>query len=206
MGDALRVRGTQGVGQGGAPLEDLRRRTPARRDMAIETLPVDELHDEKSGAADILDREQRDDVWMIEACHHARFVLEAREPIGIGSHVGGQDLERHVAAETRVARAVDLAHSTRAERRDDVISAQASSGRERHRATVTHPFWKGPPSQDQAIDAMRQRAGTRRRNSSAQLSTTTTCGEVRDCDAAALIMRKRPSAPTSYDGGCSNAR
>ena len=44
----------------------------------------------------------------------------------------GQDLERDVAVEPRVARAVDLAHAARAEGRDDLVRAEAGPLRETH--------------------------------------------------------------------------
>ena len=47
---------------------------------------------------------------MIERGEHLRLALEAREAIGIGGERLGQDLDRDVAPELRVARAVDLAH------------------------------------------------------------------------------------------------
>ncbi len=40
----------------------------------------------------------------------------------------GQDLDRDLALEVRVRGAIDLAHPARAERRDDFVGAQASTG------------------------------------------------------------------------------
>ena len=40
----------------------------------------------------------------------------------------GQDLHRHVATELRVARAIDLAHSARAQGRRDLLDAEAGAG------------------------------------------------------------------------------
>ena len=49
------------------------------------------------------------------------------------SEFGGQDLHRNVAVEPRVARPVDLPHSARPDRRDDLIRPQARAGSDCHR-------------------------------------------------------------------------
>ena len=58
---------------------------------------------------------------MIEARHGGGFTLEASEPLRRGGGTFRQDLDRDVALETRVTRAVDLAHSACAERSDDLV-------------------------------------------------------------------------------------
>ena len=54
-----------------------------------------------------------------------RLALEAREPIGIGRKRRGQDLDGDLAPQFRVARAIDLAHATGTDRRDDFVDAEA---------------------------------------------------------------------------------
>ena len=54
------------------------------------------------------------DVRMIQRGQHLRFALESREPVGISRERLGQDLDRDVAIQPRVARAIDLAHAARA--------------------------------------------------------------------------------------------
>ena len=56
------------------------------------------------------------DVRMVQRREHLRFAAEPREPIGIVGERVGQDLDRDVAIQLRVARAIDLAHAARAER------------------------------------------------------------------------------------------
>jgi hypothetical protein len=58
--------------------------------------------------------------------------LEAGEPLGIVRHGVGKHLDRHLAAEARVARAVHLAHATRAERGDDLVGSETGTGGEWH--------------------------------------------------------------------------
>ena len=52
----------------------------------------------------------RADVRMIQRGQHLRFPLEPREALGIASERGWQDLDRDIAIELGIARAVDLAH------------------------------------------------------------------------------------------------
>ena len=52
---------------------------------------------------------------MIERGEHLRFALEPREPSGIARERLRQDLDRDLAIELGVARAVDLAHAAGAE-------------------------------------------------------------------------------------------
>ena len=61
------------------------------------------------------------DVGMIQRREELRFALEAGQPIGIAGEEVGQDLERDVAPEPRVAGAKDLSHATGAKRGDDLI-------------------------------------------------------------------------------------
>ena len=59
-----------------------------------------------------------------------RLALEAGQRVGIGSHGLREDLDRDVAVELRVPRAIDLAHPPRAERREDLVGAEAGAGDE----------------------------------------------------------------------------
>ena len=49
---------------------------------------------------------------MIQCGGRAGFELEACEAIGIDRHIRGQDLDRDFPVQSRVTRAVHLAHST----------------------------------------------------------------------------------------------
>ena len=60
----------------------------------------------------------------------ARFALESREPIGIGSEQVGQDFDRDVAIELRVPGAVDLTHAACPESSDDLVRAESGAGGE----------------------------------------------------------------------------
>ena len=53
--------------------------------------------------AAFLEAVDRGDVRMIQGREHFRFALKTREPIGIDRERGGQDLDRDLALEFRVA-------------------------------------------------------------------------------------------------------
>ena len=73
-----------------------------------------------------------EDVGMIQRRGGARLLLEALEPIGIERERGGQDLDGNVAAEPRIARAIDFAHAPGANRGNHLVGAEARSARQRH--------------------------------------------------------------------------
>ena len=50
---------------------------------------------------------------MIECRHGPRFALEAAPQLGVRGNFRRQDLDRHHALESRVARPIDLAHAAR---------------------------------------------------------------------------------------------
>ena len=49
---------------------------------------------------------------MVERGEHLRFAPESRQTIGIAGKSVGENLERDIAIETRVVRAIDLTHAT----------------------------------------------------------------------------------------------
>ena len=122
MDDAALVRGIERVG-------NLSRRSPAPRRSACAAALASDAGDDLAPASApstssstsawtpsmLFEPVDRRDVGMIERRKHARFALEARQPIGIERNAARQDLQRDVAAELRVVRAIDLAHPADAE-------------------------------------------------------------------------------------------
>ena len=105
MDDAFVVRGCERVGKRVGDVEDPLDRQAALGNGAVERLALDELHGEEVDALGFLDREDRDDARMIEGGKGFGLASEALEAVGTCGHPGGQHLERHVAAESRVGRA-----------------------------------------------------------------------------------------------------
>ena len=127
MDDALLVRGVERFGD--LP-RDVSASAIAQR-TALETIgerrSLDELQDERrlppSTSSSAVDRA---DVRMIERRQQARFAREPGAALRIGGEVRGQNLDRDVATEPAVARAIDLAHAAGAERRDDRCRSRAA--------------------------------------------------------------------------------
>ncbi len=83
-----------------------------------------------------LDAVNRSDVGMIERRQHTRLALESGKAVGIGREGLRQDLERHIAPEPAVPRAIDLAHASRAKRGLDLVGAEAGAGGQAHVASM----------------------------------------------------------------------
>src|SRR2546428_6144786 len=86
-----------------------------------------------SWSRDGADVEGGEHVRMGKGGDRARSVLKALQPRGIRRDRFGEDLDRDVAPETRVARAINLPHAAGADRRDDFIGTEARADRESHR-------------------------------------------------------------------------
>ncbi len=130
--DARAVRLGEALGDLRGEVEELARRNGLRGDELAQRAPLDQLHRDVrrfAGCADVVDRQ---DVRVVQRRGRPRLLLEAPPPLGIRGALGGQDLDRDVAAEPLVPRAVDLAHPSRAERREDLVGAELRSVCERH--------------------------------------------------------------------------
>jgi len=125
--DPLLVRVLEGQGD---LLRDLERLVGGDR-AALQSLgqvfPFDQLENQERFVVRFVQAVDRGDVRVIERREHLRFTLEPGESLRVCCHVGGQDLDRDVAPELLVARAIDLAHSALAEFGDDLVGAEAIS-------------------------------------------------------------------------------
>ena len=74
----------------------------------------------------------RGDIGMVQRREQLRLALESRDAIRVGHKGVGEDLDRDVATELRVARAIDLAHAAGAEWRDDFIGPESRTGSKQH--------------------------------------------------------------------------
>ena len=68
---------------------------------------------------------------MVQRREHLRLALEPRQPLGIARERAGQDLDRDVATEPRVAGAIDLAHAAAPEQRENLVAADAAANHRR---------------------------------------------------------------------------
>ena len=76
------------------------------------------------------------DVRMIERRQRPCLAFEAGSPRGVRRQAVGQDLDRNVAVQLRVAGAIDLAHATCTQVGHDLVGMEASPNRDRHRAPI----------------------------------------------------------------------
>lgn len=70
---------------------------------------------------------ERDDVRVIQRGDGTGFLPEAPEPIGVSSHRCRQDLERHIAAHSRIRRAIHLAHPAGPEDPGDLVMRESAA-------------------------------------------------------------------------------
>ena len=69
---------------------------------------------------------------MVQGGQHLRFSPETRYAVGVVGERVGQDLQRDIATEPRVACAVDLAHPTDAEEGQNLVCAESGAGLKGH--------------------------------------------------------------------------
>jgi hypothetical protein len=133
----------------GEALRDLQAvvdRLPLRKlstavEPSLQRLSFEQLRDRVGNAvvpAEVVDRE---DVRVRERGDRQRLALEARQGVGIPGERLGQDLDRDVAVQLGVARAIDLAHSPDPQWREDFERGESGSCRECHFGAATS-FWK----------------------------------------------------------------
>ena len=70
-------------------------------------LAFDELEHERADAFGVLEPVDRADVRMIQRRQHPRFAFEARQPLGVVRERARQDLDGDIAAQPRIAGAID---------------------------------------------------------------------------------------------------
>jgi hypothetical protein len=67
-------------------------------------------------------------VWVVERREHSRFALETGEAIRIAGEGVRQDLQRDLAIQLGIARAVHLAHAAGPEGGENLVRAEAGAG------------------------------------------------------------------------------
>ena len=114
-----------------------RNRTPLQ--SGGDVLAFDQFHHESvnrllsgAGRLTLLEPEDRRDVGVIEGGEDLGLATKAGNALVILRERGGQNLDGHVAVESRVARAVHLAHPPRADGAEDFVGAEPRSRVERH--------------------------------------------------------------------------
>src|SRR5580765_5596374 len=78
---------------------------------------------------------------MVERGEELGFAFEAGDAIGIDSEEFRQDLQRDIAIQLRVARAIDLAHPAGTQWGKDLVRAESCAGLERHSSLRADYSW-----------------------------------------------------------------
>ena len=78
------------------------------RDPIGKRRAFDELQNQRRRIAAVFEAVDLRDVRMVQRCKHFGFTLEPRKPFRIGDERLGQNFQRNVALQLRIARAVDL--------------------------------------------------------------------------------------------------
>ena len=86
--------------------------------------PFDEFQHERT----FLDPVDLRNVGMIERGKQLGFTLKPRQPFRIVRERIGQDLDRDVALQPRITRAIHLAHPARADGGQDLVGANSNAG------------------------------------------------------------------------------
>ena len=131
--DTGTVRVRQAVGQLRPEAQDLGDGQRAPREAAPQGLALDVLHHDvvlPSLAWRLANVVDLHDVRVAQRGGRARLAIEAAQQPGI--RIRAQHLERHRAAETGVARAVDHAHPARPQAVDHLVGANARARSDRH--------------------------------------------------------------------------
>ncbi len=143
--DPLPVRLVESVGDLEAVTQNQLGRKRASGEPRRERLAFEVLHDDVVGFALAADVVQGADVRVGDRRDRLRLPLEALAKLGVARESFRKDLDRDLAAESRVLRLVDLAHPSRADRREDLVGAEARAAR-RASSTSSTP----PPSSERA--------------------------------------------------------
>ena len=90
-------------------------------DPLREVRSCDELHDQRANRQAVLETVNLRDVRMIERGQRLRFSRKTRQAIGVARERVRQDLQRDVAIEPGVSRAIHLAHAAGADGAGDFV-------------------------------------------------------------------------------------
>ena len=110
-----------------ASSRSLRTAGPGPQQLA-QGLALHELHRDVGDRSGLADLEHGDDVRVAQRRDDPRLLLESLEPVAVDRELLGQELERDVTVEARVARAVDLAHPAGPDALDDFVGPEPRPG------------------------------------------------------------------------------
>jgi hypothetical protein len=141
--DPARVRGLEGISQLETEADDVAgRNDPGTR--LVQRRSLEKFQNEIDrrrfllGAAMLADVVQGADVRVVQGGDEPRLLLKPLERIAT-RRTRGEHLDRDLAVQPCVARTIHLAHAASAERRNDFIGSQTTTGDERHACLLILP-------------------------------------------------------------------
>ena len=132
MGDAAFVSRRETVQDAESDLDRLAHRHRSVSNALAQRRARQQFGDDISGAALAADVIERDDVGVIEGRGGPRFLLEARDAVGVCRQQLREDLDRDLAVQAGVLRSIDLAHSAFAQLVEDAVRAEFLTDQEIH--------------------------------------------------------------------------
>ena len=132
MDDPGPVGGVERVGDLSRDGQRFRKRQRAPAHAIVQRVALDQLEHQGRHVAGVFETVDCPDVRMIERCEQSCFAFEARQAIGVRRERRRQDLQRDVAPELGIARAIHFAHPAGPEQRDDLVDADPGSRRQSH--------------------------------------------------------------------------
>src|SRR5438552_7373449 len=102
----------------------------ARAQALPQRLPFEQLLDDVGRTTVRPKIVNGNDIGMVELACGARFLLEASQTVGVLGEGFWQDFDGDLATQAGVPRAVHLTHPARAQRCDDLVRTEFSSGTE----------------------------------------------------------------------------
>ena len=127
MDDALGVRLLQGLGDLLRDLEGFVDGYGAPRQALLEILALHQLEGEEGLPVGLLEPIDGGDVRVVEGGEEVSLALEAAQALRVVGHFGRQHLDRDLAPQRGVGRAVDLPHPARSEGGRDAVVRQGLS-------------------------------------------------------------------------------
>ena len=128
MDDAGGVRAGEGVRDRDRHPQELIETHSLARDRVAQRLARHVLHDDEVDSVHGVDLVDGHDVGMVERGSGPGFLDEAPPAAFVRHAVGGKDLDGDVPTQAWVAGAIDLAHSPRAQQREDLVGPELRPG------------------------------------------------------------------------------
>ena len=134
MDDAARVGGGERVGDGHADLDDLPRGDGSATQALAKVLAIEELRNDVRLAVGRPDVEDAEDIGMRKEARRPGFNLKPAQTIRIGGKARRQGLDRDIAPESGIARAMHLAHAAGADEAEYFVGTEPGADGNGHSA------------------------------------------------------------------------